>query len=70
MCEETGGGGKRLPDIRICRIIYTGITGPPDCAVPDPAECRYAVSYGHGFFCKNPLWRELKRVRREDPSGD
>ena len=67
MFEEPDFDGRRLPDVRTCRIRYTGTAGPPDCAVPDSADCIYAMSYRYGFFCKNPLWRELKRIRREKP---
>ena len=66
MSEEPDFDGRRLPDVRTCRIRYTGTAGPPDCAVPDSADCIYALSYRYGFFCGNPLWRELKR----EPDGE
>ncbi len=75
MCEDEGCAGyiagKRLPDVRTCRIRCTGTTGQPDCAAPDSADCIYAQSYRFGFFCGNPLWRELRRETAENgkPEG-
>ena len=73
MCEDEGCAGyiagKRLPDVRTCRIRCTGTTGQPDCAAPDSADCIYAQSYRFGFFCGNPLWRELRRETDGETHG-
>ncbi len=58
-----------LPDMQICRATDL-ITDFANCLVERPYECRYAMSFGNGFFCKHPdrktIIANTKRLREQN----
>jgi len=54
-----------LPDPTICRAKWSGFGDYVDCLVNCPACCPFAMSFGAGFFCRNPARAEIvKRTER------
>ncbi len=50
-----------LPDLDTCQARSTGLTSIADCLVSSPEQCKYALSFGYGFFCRHPLRDEIIR---------
>ena len=48
--KKTGTSSDR----KICCAEATGISDIAVCLLPDPGICRYALSFGYGFFCRHP----------------
>ncbi len=48
-----------LPDMDICRAKENGLRGYVDCLVIKPAQCRYALAFGQGYFCCHPNRRQI-----------
>ena len=48
-----------LPDKDICRVKSIGLKKYAECLVDSPVECKYAISFGYTFFCKNPKRKEI-----------
>ena len=56
---------RTLPDPAICRAIQIG-ADLVDCLVENPSQCRYALRFGHGHFCRHPERMEIvKRTEAE-----
>jgi hypothetical protein len=45
---------RKLADAAICRARHAGFGNYVDCLVDLPTECKYALSFGYGYFCKHP----------------
>jgi len=56
-----------LPDPAICRARAAGFAGYADCLVESPIQCRHALSFGFGFFCRHPERDEI--VKRAATPG-
>ena len=68
----TGRQPRTLPDVQICRVRDIGITDFADCLVQNPFECKYAPSFGNGFLCQHPDWKEIcqkTRAREQEDSA-
>jgi hypothetical protein len=50
---------RELPDVGICRGRHSRFGGYVDCLVDKPSSCPYALSFGHGWFCRNPEREEI-----------
>jgi hypothetical protein len=50
---------RTLPDVAICRGKHSGFGGYVDCLVDAPNSCRYALSFGGGWLCRNPEREEI-----------
>jgi len=48
-----------LPDPAICRAKAAGFAGYANCLVERPFQCRHALGFGHGFFCRHPQRNEM-----------
>ena len=59
--EPSGGRARVLPDMEICRAEDMGIAEFAKCLVEHPWECKYALSFGYGFFCWHPNHKEIAR---------
>ncbi len=44
----------RLPDPAICRARHSGVGDLVDCLVDNPTGCKYALNFGHHFYCNHP----------------
>ena len=66
--SATGSPQVTLPDPAKCRIKRFPI-GYCDCLADDPASCKYALHYGDGYFCHNPVlkrkahWHGSRKLR-------
>jgi len=57
--EARLGTARALPDPAICRARTARLAGYADCLVEQPTECRHALSFGFGFFCRHPERDEI-----------
>ena len=53
---------QELPDPKVCRTSPVGeIKSFGNCHVESPCNCQHAMSFGYGYLCKHPGWKELVR---------
>ena len=43
----------------LCCAKATGISDIAECLTADRGTCRYALSFGYGFFCRHPGWKKF-----------
>jgi hypothetical protein len=52
--EESYKKTEIPPYRKICCAKATGISDLAECLTADRGTCRYALSFGYGFFCQHP----------------
>lgn len=59
--SQAGSGFLRvLPDPNICRTKPIGeIKSFATCHVDAPFTCPHAMSYGNGYLCRHPTWKDF-----------
>jgi hypothetical protein len=59
--ESRLSAARNLPDVSVCRAEPAGFADYVDCRVEHAFQCRYALRFGHGFFCQHPQRNEMAR---------
>jgi hypothetical protein len=54
---------RKLPNPEFCHANEIPGTNLADCLVESPSSCRYALSFGHGYLCKNPDRQKFRTLK-------
>jgi hypothetical protein len=55
MTDDTVSNQKRLPDPKLCRILWVDqFLDLSKCLVEDPDACEYGVRFGFSIYCYHP----------------